>query len=180
MNDKEIKQIQEAQVSQMSKDEVFEIMRILNIIEGDKIKNEFTSYKRFGITVQKEGRVSYDVIVKEAPTLIDDIKNIEGAPGDVIEKVYPKLISGDVNFNEMSSEEQDKCKKILEETHTLEQKGVVFNENMLWELWKINRGEVCRKFVQDAGLPINQLIEMYSYFTDEQVQEIKEKYHKYF
>ena len=180
MNDKDIKQIQEKKVEEMTKDEIFEAMKILNINEGEQIKKEFSQYKRFGIVVKKEGRISYKAFAKTAPTLIDAIKNIDEAPGDFINIICPKLISGDVDYNEMNKDEIEISKKILKESHALEQKGVVINSNLIWEVWKIIRGEACEKIVKEAGLPIEQLQEIYSYLTDDQVQEIRAKYKTYF
>ena len=180
MNDKDIQKIQEKNVDEMTKDEVFEAMKILNINEGEQIKKEFSQYKRFGIVVKKEGRISYKAFAKTAPTLVDTIRNIDETPGDFINIICPRLIRGDVDFDEMSEEEIEISKKILKEGHMLEQKGVTINSNLIWEVWKIIRGESCEKMIKESGLPIKQLQEIYSYLTNEQVEEIKAKYKTYF
>lgn len=189
--------------------QVREIVTCKNIEMGEKKAVEFKGVLRLnGKFVPKVGRpLGLAELEKEMPTMFERIENIEGNPRDVIED-DKELTSGlTVASNEETAlrrinasiknmvendgvepEVAELIKKQLlkerellkEEIRVVETMGVIWNENLVWDIWMIKRGIRQRAYMEQEGLPVDYLIELYGYIPQGEYKKIKKHYQKRF
>ena len=177
-------------VEQMSKEEIDDVVTINNIVIGEKEEDEFEETIRFGIAMPKEGRIPFNVVEENLDVIWTEIENIKGFPGDTINTgmFTTKLVSKDEKFFEEfvdgmkdrrgrpMKEEQKKYRKMREEALVLIEKGLKWNDNLIWTLWKIIRGRRQRAFMEKSGESVDFKIELYSYIHDETLDAIIQKF----
>ena len=169
--------------------EIREIITCKNIEMGETKLREFTGVVRLTRFIPKNGRtMSYKELEKEMPTMFEAIENMEGNPVDVITK--EKAFTSDLTVKtneaialrrleatvEKIKEEQgeeiaelvrkaelEQRKELKEEIKKVQEKGVEWDENIVFDIWMILRGIRQRKYMEDDKLPVDMLIELYSY-----------------
>ena len=192
---KEQKEImQSLDVDKMTSEEINDVVTVNNIVIGEKEEDEFEATIRFGIEMPKEGRIPFDIVEENLDVIWTEIENIKGFPGDTINTglFTTKLVTKDEKFFEEfvgdmkdrrgkpMKEEQEKYRKMREEALGLIEKGLKWNDNLIWTLWKIIRGRRQRTFMEKSGESVEFKIELYSYIHDECLDEILARYRSRF
>lgn len=190
----QIEIMQSLDVDKMTSEEINDVVTVNNIVIGEKEEDEFEETIRFGIAMPKEGRIPFDIVEENLDVIWTEIENIKGFPGDTINTglFTTKLVTKDEKFFEEfvgdmkdrrgkpMKEEQEKYRKMREEALGLIEKGLKWNDNLIWTLWKIIRGRRQRAFMEKSGESVNFKIELYSYIHDECLDEILERYRSRF
>lgn len=206
---KEMKEIIAEEVIANDEDnkQVREIVTCKNIEIGEQKAVEFKGVLRLnGKFIPKDGRpLSLEQLEEEMPEMFEAIENIEGSPFDVIEEDKEFTAELQVAGNEeralrrieanikLVEKEQgkeiaqlikeqllEKREVLKEEIKTVEDMGVTWNENIVWDIWMIKRAERQRKYMENEGLPVDYLIELYSYIPKGEYKKIKKHYQKQF
>jgi len=190
----QIEIMQSLDVDKMTSEEINDVVTVNNIVIGEKEEDEFEETIRFGIAMPKEGRIPFDIVEEGLNVIWEEIENIKGFPGDTINTglFTTKLVTKDEKFFEEfvgnmkdrrgkpMKEEQEKYRKMREEALGLIEKGLKWNDNLIWTLWKIIRGRRQRTFMEKSGESVEFKIELYSYIHDECLDEILARYRSRF
>ena len=190
----QIEIMQSLDVDKMTSEEINDVVTVNNIVIGEKEEDEFEATIRFGIEMPKEGRIPFDIVEENLDVIWTEIENIKGFPGDTINTglFTTKLVTKDEKFFEEfvgdmkdrrgkpMKEEQEKYRKMREEALGLIEKGLKWNDNLIWTLWKIIRGRRQRTFMEKSGESVEFKIELYSYIHDECLDEILARYRSRF
>lgn len=187
--------------------QVAEIVTCKNIQMGEEKYSQFKGvYRLNGKFIPKVGRpFSFEELEKEMPNMFEAIENIEGNPADAIDDEKEFTASLTVKSNEekalrrinaeMKKVEQESGKEVAEmikkqllesretlkeEIRIVETMGVEWNENLVWDIWMILRGIRQRNYMEREGLPVDYLIELYSYIPRGEYKKIKKHYQKRF
>lgn len=198
---------EEVIANDVENEQVREIVTCKNIEIGEKRALEFTGVLRLnGKFIPKVGRpLSLEELEKEMPEMFEALENIEGNPGDAIndEKEFTAslTVAGNedkalrrINANiEIIKKEQgetvakaikeqllEKRATLKEEIRVVETMGVEWNENLVWDIWMIKRAIRQRNYMEQEGLPVDYLIELYSYIPNGEYKKIKKHYQKQF
>ena len=183
-----------------------EIVTCKNIEIGEKKLREFTGVVRLTRYIKKQGRtLSYNELEKEMPTMFKAIENIEGNPTDVI--VTQKAFTSDLTLesneaialrrlegtikqikkeqgeevaNMIKEAELEQRKELKEEIKKVQEQGVDWNENIVYDIWMIQRGIRQRAYMEGEQLPVDMLIELYSYIPTPEYKKIKAYYQSTF
>lgn len=186
--------------------EIREIITCDNIKMGEKALREFNGVVRLTRFVPKEGReLSYEELKKEMPVMFDALDNIEGNPMDVIKK--DKAFTSDltVKSNEpkamkrleatleiVRAKQGEKAAKLVEkaqkeqreemkkEIKKVESQGVDWDEQIVFDIWMIRRAIRQRSYMEGEKLPVDHLIELYSYIPRKEFKTMKEYYRSTF
>ena len=167
--------------------QVREIITCKNIEMGEKRAVEFTGVLRLnGKFIPKVGRaLSLDELEKQMPNMFEALENIEGNPSVAIndEKEFTssltvkgneekalrrinanvKLIEkdqGEAVANAIKEQLLERREALKKEIRTVEEKGVDWNENLVWDIWMIKRGIRQRAYMEQEGLPVDYLIQL--------------------
>ena len=187
---KQIEIMQSSDVDKMSKEEIDDVVTINNIIIGEKEEDEFEAGLRFGIEMPKEGRIPFEIVEENLDVLWEEINNIRGYPGDTINTgmFTTKLVTKDEEYfeefiNNMKdrrgrpmTEQQERYREMRKEALLLIEKGLKWNENLIWTLWKIIRGRRQRAIMEKTGESVEFKIELYSHIHDECLDEILQRF----
>lgn len=184
-----------------------EIVTCRNIEMGETRYTQFKGVFRLnGKFIPKVGRtLSFEKLMETMPNMFEAIENIEGAPKDAIDvnKEFTASLTVKSNEEKALRRVNAKCKAIAEdqgeelaellrtellnarkqlkeEIKAAEKEGVDWNENLVWDIWMILRGIRQRKYMEREGLPVDYLVELYSYIPKSEYKIIKEHYQSTF
>lgn len=183
-----------------------EIVTCKNIEMGEKKLREFTGVVRLTRYIPKQGRaLSYNELEKEMPVMFEAIENIEGNPVDVIvtQKAFTSDLMLDSNeqialrrlnatiekikqeqgeevANMIKEAELEQRKSLQKEIKKVQEQGVDWDENIVFDIWMIQRGKRQRAYMEGEKLPVDMLIELYSYIPNTEYKKIKEYYQSTF
>lgn len=188
-------------------EQVREIVTCKNIQMGEEKYATFKGvYRLNGKFIPKVGRpLSFEELEKEMPNMFEAIENIEGNPRDAIddEKEFTAslTVAGneekalrriEAEFKKIKKESGEEVAKLIKEQllntrETLKEEirvvgtiGVEWNENLVWDIWMILRAIRQRSYMEREGLPVDYLIELYSYIPRGEYKKIKKHYQKRF
>ena len=188
-------------------EQIREIITCKNIKNGEKRAIEFTGVLRLnGKFIPKVGRpLSLDELETEMPNMFEALENIEGNPGEAIndEKEFTASLTvpgnedkalrrinanveiikkeqGEAIANAIKEQLLEKRATLKEEIRVVETMGVEWNENLVWDIWMIKRAIRQRAYMEQEGLPVDYLIELYSYIPRGEYKKIKKHYQKQF
>ena len=179
-----------------------EIVTCKNIQIGEQKYREFQGVIRLnGRFVEKEGRpLSFDELGELMPNMYEAIENIEGAPKDAIDvdgeftngltvasneetairriKATAEMVAKKQNIDAQGLIDSLMAQRELlkEEIELAEEEGVKWNNNLVWEIWMIQRGIRQRAYMEGENLPVDYLIELYSYIPYSEYKKIKKYY----
>jgi hypothetical protein len=186
--------------------QVREIVTCKNIQMGEQKYREFRGVIRLnGRFVEKIGRpLGFDELSELMPNMFESIENIEGSPKDVID-VDGEFTNGlTVATNEENAirrikataqmiakeqgvDAQDLVDSLIaqrellkEEIKLVEEKGVDWNNNIVWDIWMILRAIRQRNYMEGENLPVDYLIELYSHIPHKEYKKIKQHYQNSF
>lgn len=183
-----------------------EIVTCKNIEMGEKKLREFTGVVRLTRYIPKQGRgLSYNELEKEMPVMFEAIENIEGNPVDVIvtQKAFTSDLMLDSNeqialrrlnatIEKIKQEQGEEVAKMIKEAELeqrkslqkeikkVQEQGVDWDENIVFDIWMIQRGKRQRAYMEGEKLPVDMLIELYSYIPNTEYKKIKEYYQSTF
>lgn len=184
-----------------------EIVTCKNIEMGESRYMQFKGVFRLnGNFIPKEGRpLSFEELEAKMPNMFEAIENIEGAPKIAIddEKEFTSGLTVQSNSEkalrrinaqvEIINKEQgqevaeliksqllDTRKTLVEEIKTVETLGVEWNENLVWDIWMILRAIRQRNYMERESLPVDYLVELYSYIPRNEYKKIKAHYQRRF
>lgn len=186
----QIEIMQSLDVDKMTKEEIDDVVTVNNIVIGEKEEDEFEAGLRFGIEMPKEGRIPFSIVEEGLDVIWEEINNIKGYPGDTINTgmFTTKLVTKDEKYfeefvNDMKDrrgrpmkEQQKKYREMRKEALALIEKGLKWNDNLIWTLWKIIRGRRQRGIMEKSGESVEFKIELYSYIHDECLDEIIQRF----
>ena len=206
---KEMEEIiaEEVIANDVNNEQVREIITCKNIQMGEEKNLTFKGVFRLsGKFIPKDGRpLSFDELEKEMPEMFEAIENMEGRPSDIIdddkeftseltvasneERALRKL-NANIQLVEQESGKEvaelvkkqllEKREVLKQEIKKVEEMGVIWNENIVWDIWMIQRGRRQRAYLKREGLPVDYLIKLYSYIPKKEYDKLKKHYQKQF
>lgn len=177
-------QMENLSVEKMTRTEVDNVITIRNINIGETAEEEFQNKIKFGIEMPKEGRIPLKTVEANIPTIWEEISNITGNPKDCISTgmFTDLLLTNDKEylkrfFDAMKTDsERKRFKTMRKEAKTVIDKGLKWNDSLIWDIWKIIRGRKQRVYLENNGDNVDFLIKLYSYIPEVTQDKIKEKY----
>ena len=177
-------QMKNLNVEQMTRTEVDNVITIRNINIGKMAEEEFENKIKFGIEMPKEGRIPLTIVEENIPTIWEEISNITGNPKDTISTgmFTELLLTNDKEylkkfFEAMKTDsERERFKTMRKEAKTVVDKGLKWNDSLIWDIWKIIRSRKQRVYLENNGDNVDFLIALYSYIPEVKQDKIKERY----
>ena len=186
--------------------EIREIITCKNIELGEKRLEEFNGVIRLTKFIPKKGRdLSYEELEEKMPTMFNAIENMEGNPVEIIKKdkaftadltlasneaIAMKRLEASIKIVKQKQGEKaaelvkkaqlEERKSMKAEIKTVEEKGVEWDEQLVFDIWMILRAIRQRKYMEEEKLPVDLLIKLYSYIPRKEYKKIKEYYQSTF
>lgn len=183
-------QMENVIVKNLTDDEVNEIINVNNIIVGRKTLENFSALVKFGTPIDREDRVSWEVLNEKAPEYIALMNEVQGFDGveDINDGKFDTVFLDDDKFQEELDEileeeefeEADVLQKAREQLVNLQGAGLKINRNLTWDVWKILRMYRLEEYLKQQGNNIDFLIELYSYIPAKKMKRIRKRYNKQF
>lgn len=173
-------------------EEVEEIIFVEQIEEGEvERENFYEAITKMGLPYIKKGRIPYEEFEKIAVELCNFLKESSNPKSDIKDALKMKTDKGIKKINERiqkSRKIRDKDKqsvitinkKIHDEIKELEKNKVKVNQNLMWSIYMIKRGEKRFERFEEDGQDIELLKLQNSFIDEETIKELKEIRSEYY
>ena len=171
---------------EMEIEEIEEIIFVDQIEEGEiRRENFLESITKMGLPYTKKGRIAIEEVEETAEELCEFLKYSTNPQGDIkdLMKMKDKKGVDKINNkikNSTKIRERDKA-PVIERNNTihnelkaLSKKKVKVNNNLMWDLYTIKRGERRAERFEEEGQDIELLKVQNSFISNDMIDELKE------